>query len=70
MNKTQFTTKTLTCVDCGKTFQFSSGETAFFWSKRLSEPLDGALVAFQHYLQLKASFKVIAPFAGGLAKTH
>ena len=33
-----------------------------------SEPLDSALVSFQHYLQLKAPFKVIVPFAGELAK--
>ncbi len=32
------------------------------------KPLDGTLVAFQHYLQLKAPFKVIVPFAGELAK--
>ncbi len=32
------------------------------------KPIDGALVAFQHYLQLKAPFKVIVPFAGDLAK--
>ncbi|MFC1902348.1 hypothetical protein ACFLX3_05445 [Chloroflexota bacterium] len=32
------------------------------------KPLDGALVAFQHYLQLKAPLKVIVPFAGELAK--
>ena len=38
INKAQFTSKTLTCIDCGKAFQFSSGEAAFFWSKRLSEP--------------------------------
>lgn len=34
-----------------------------------SKPLDGALVAFQHYLQLKVPFKVIVPFAGELART-
>ncbi len=33
-----------------------------------SKPLDGALVAFQAYLQLKAPFKVIVPYAGELAK--
>jgi len=33
-----------------------------------SKPLDGALVAFQHYLQLKAPLKVVVPFAGELAK--
>lgn len=33
-----------------------------------SKPLDGSLVAFQHYLQLKTPFKVIVPFAGELAK--
>ena len=33
-----------------------------------SQPLDGALVAFQHYLQLKAPFKVIVPFARELAR--
>lgn len=33
-----------------------------------SQPLDGALVAFQYYLQLKAPFKVIVPFAGELAR--
>lgn len=33
-----------------------------------AKPLDGALVAFQHYLQLKAPFKVIVPFAGELAR--
>jgi hypothetical protein len=33
-----------------------------------SQPLDGALVAFQHYLQLKAPLKVVVPFAGELAK--
>ena len=32
------------------------------------KPLDGALVSFQHYLQLKAPLKVIVPFAGELAK--
>ena len=32
------------------------------------QPLDGALVAFQAYLQLKAPFKVIVPFARELAK--
>ena len=33
-----------------------------------SQPLDGALVSFQRYLQFKAPFKVIVPFAGELAK--
>jgi len=33
-----------------------------------SQPLDGALVAFQHYLQLKTPLKVVVPFAGELAK--
>ncbi|MFC2026396.1 hypothetical protein ACFLUX_00255 [Chloroflexota bacterium] len=32
------------------------------------KPLDGALVAFQHYLQLKAPLKVVVPFAWELAK--
>jgi len=33
-----------------------------------AQPLDGALVAFQGYLQLKAPLNVIVPFAGELAK--
>ncbi len=32
------------------------------------KPLDGALVDFQHYLQLKAPFKVIVPFARELVR--
>ncbi|MDP2919390.1 MAG: hypothetical protein Q8O43_04135 [Dehalococcoidia bacterium] len=32
-----------------------------------SKPLDGSLVSFQAYLQLKAPFKVIVPYAGELA---
>ncbi len=32
------------------------------------QPLDGALVSFQHYLQLKAPLKVVVPFAKELAK--
>jgi hypothetical protein len=31
-------------------------------------PLDGALVAFQHYLQLRAPLNIIVPFAGELAR--
>jgi energy-coupling factor transporter ATP-binding protein EcfA2 len=33
-----------------------------------AQPLDGALVAFQHYLQLRAPLNVIVPFAGELAR--
>lgn len=33
-----------------------------------SKPLDGSLVAFQHYLQLKAPLKVVVPFSKELAK--
>ena len=38
INKAQFSAKTLVCIDCGQDFQFTAGEAAFFWSKRLSEP--------------------------------
>ncbi|MBT9143404.1 MAG: hypothetical protein DDT29_01807 [Dehalococcoidia bacterium] len=33
-----FEAERLICCDCGKTFLFSAGERAFFWSKGLSDP--------------------------------
>lgn len=38
MNKDNFTDKPLVCVECGKGFQFTASEQAFYRSKQLSEP--------------------------------
>lgn len=33
-----FCDKVLSCCDCGKSFVFTAGEQAYYWSKGLSEP--------------------------------
>ena len=33
-----FNDKILRCCDCGESFQFTAGESAFYYSKSLSEP--------------------------------
>lgn len=38
MAKLEFKDKTLRCVDCGKSFIFTAGEQAYYYSKQLSEP--------------------------------
>jgi hypothetical protein len=38
MNNISFSDLNITCVDCEKTFVFSSGEQAFYKSKALSPP--------------------------------
>lgn len=34
----EFKTKRIRCKDCGETFEFGTGEQAYFWSKGMSEP--------------------------------
>ena len=38
IDKINFEDKTLTCLECGQDFVFSSSEQFFFWSKGLAEP--------------------------------
>ena len=33
-----FQTKSIECVDCGVTFDWTAEEQRFYWSKELSEP--------------------------------
>ena len=37
-DRTDFTDRTLVCIDCGSEFTFSSGEQLFFYGKGLAEP--------------------------------
>jgi DNA-directed RNA polymerase subunit RPC12/RpoP len=38
MKDNQEASMTITCIDCGETFDFTHGEQAYFRSKQLSEP--------------------------------
>jgi len=37
-DKVDFEDRTLTCLDCGQDFVFSSSEQFFYWGKGLAEP--------------------------------
>ncbi|MBU1173224.1 MAG: zinc-ribbon domain-containing protein [Proteobacteria bacterium] len=38
IEKPTFVEKSIECVDCGVTFDFTIGEQEYFWSKGLADP--------------------------------